>query len=451
MHHKAGKVKKKFVCSNCNYSSPKWIGNCPSCEEWNSFIEEQEKYLTSTNSDANSTPVFSLNEITIQEQPRMVSGIGEWDRVVGGGILPGSLIILTGDPGIGKSTLLLQIADHIARHHKVFYFSSEESLQQVKSRATRLGLAATPLLFSDQAYLDSISATVLEQRPSLVILDSIQNCHLAPTSHALPGTIAQLREAGFMLMRLAKEHNIAILVTGHITKDGTMAGPKVLEHMVDAVFYLQGEDRWQTRMLRAVKNRFGSIQEVGFFEMHQEGMIELTNINQRLLSDVAQTPGSALVCCMEGSRPLLLEMQALCIPSKFGMPQRVVTGVDPKRVVLVAAILEKYLHVKLSQQDIFFKVGGGFKVKESSADLGIALALLSSYFQEALPARSVAIGEVSLTGQVKATNYIDHCMKEIEKFGFAHVFLSLSQKVKTSCSVKYFKNVFELLGLFPEK
>lgn len=393
---------------------------------------------------------MSLSQIPIESQARMLSGIKEWDRVLGGGVLPGSFIILTGDPGIGKSTLLLQVADAIAADHSVLYFSTEESLEQVKGRALRLNVKSDKLLFSDEACLDSILSTALQAKPALVILDSIQNCHLSLQSNVIPGTIAQLREAAFHLMRFAKENNIAVLITGHITKDGEMAGPKVLEHMVDAAFYLQAEDRWHTRILRSVKNRFGTINEVGFFEMHEAGLAEVTNINQQFLNEASSTAGSALVCCLEGTRPLLLEVQSLVVESKYGVPQRVVTGLDPKRVVLIAAILEKYLHIRFSAHDIFFKVSGGFKIKESSTDLGIALSLLSSYFQQALPARSVAIGEVGLTGQIKAINQVGVCVKEVEKFGLECVFVSQSQQVKTTCQLYGFKSVYDLLALFPE-
>lgn len=450
MQSKSTKLKIGYRCSNCGQESSKWIGRCPACEEWNSFIEEQTVPNAHRANNIALTPLVALNEIDTTQQHRMKSQIKEWDNVLGGGILPGSFLILTGDPGIGKSTLLLQVAHHLAQSYNVLYFSSEESLQQVKSRALRLAVKADRLRFSDQPHLERIIATAQHYKPDLIILDSIQNCHLSLNSTAIPGTIAQLREAGFLLMRLAKEHNIAVLITGHITKDGQMAGPKILEHMVDGVFYLQGEDRWQTRLLRSVKNRFGTINEVGFFEMQEHGMVELANINQHLLSDSAQAPGSALVCCMEGSRPLLLELQALCVQSKFGLAQRVVTGIDPKRILLIAAIIEKYLHIKLSQHDIFFKVSGGFKIKESGADLGIALALLSSYFQIPLPPQSVAIGEMSLTGLIKPINQIDQCVKEIEKFGFAKIFISHTQQVSTSCAHASFKNIYELLTLFPQ-
>lgn len=450
------KNKPGYLCSNCGYVSPKWAGCCPSCQEWNSFSQEAPPSIPSLSGKSLSrsvpiTQLKNLSEIAVDQQRRMLSGIKEWDRVLGGGVLPGSFIILTGDPGIGKSTLLLQVAHALALEHEVLYFSSEESLEQVKGRAERLGVKTHKLLFSDEANLEIILATVLQHKPAIIILDSIQNCHLSFNSNVIPGTVAQLREAAFILMRFAKENNIAVLITGHITKEGEMAGPKVLEHMVDAAFYLQAEDRWHTRILRSVKNRFGAINEVGFFQMEEHGLVEVSNINQQLLNEVSSSSGSALVCVLEGSRPLLLELQALVVESKFGVPQRVVTGIDHKRVVLIAAILEKYLHIRFSAHDIFFKVSGGFKIKESSADLGIALALLSSYYQHALPERSVAIGELSLTGQIKPTNQINLLVKEVEKFGLKQLLVSQSQHLKSACNTVAFRHVYQLLDLFPEQ
>lgn len=450
--------KTIFLCSECQHESVRWLGNCPTCSSWNSFVEQiavkpaaggAQKFGPSIPLDER---MRSINEIEIGTRERMLAGMPEWDRVIGGGILAGSFIILTGDPGIGKSTLLLQVADKLARSHSVLYFSSEESLEQVKHRALRLGLAETQLRFSDESCLEVICETALHEKPDIIILDSIQSCYLSSQPQTMPGTIAQLREAAFQLMRLAKANNIAVLVTGHITKDGQMAGPKLLEHMVDAVFYLQGEDRWQTRVLRSVKNRFGTINEIGFFEMDEQGLIEITNINQQLLKESSNAQGASLVCSIEGSRPLLVELQALCVESRFGMPQRVVSGMDPKQVVLIAAILEKYLHIKLSSYDIFFKVSGGFKIKESGSDLGIALALLSSYFQKPLPPQSLALGEISLTGQIKTPGQTAMRVKEAEKFGISTI-LGPSNLAGASpeCRVIHFKNVYDTLRLFPEE
>jgi DNA repair protein RadA/Sms len=445
------KQKIEFNCSLCGYRPPKWVGCCPSCNEWGS-VAQIEPSLSSKESLFAKAPakLAPLSAITIRHDERMLSGIGEWDRVLGGGIMPGSFLILTGDPGIGKSTLLLQIAHSLAKRHRVIYVSSEESLQQVRLRAERLGCLANELMCSDQAQLESIIALSHDHQPEIMIIDSIQNCYSADTQ-VIPGSIGQLRESGFRLMRLAKERNCAVILTGHITKEGTIAGPKMLEHMVDAVFYLQGEDRWQTRILRAVKNRFGAIGELGFFEMHENGMQEVPNINQQLLEDASFSPGSALISYLEGSRPLLIELQALLAPSKFGMPQRVVTGVDPKQVVLIAALLEKYLHIKLSTFDIFFKVSGGFKIKESGVDLGIALTLLSSYFQKPLPEKSIILGEINLTGQIKPINQINMHLHEADKFGIRHLMIAQTQKIeKHFAQVSRFSSVYQLLELFGE-
>lgn len=447
------KQKASYSCTNCDFRSIKWAGCCPECNEWNSFIEKEETkpaFQTKNMSEASFKPsiLYSLDKINIERHPRIVSDIKEWDRVLGGGILPGSFLILTGDPGIGKSTLLLQVAHKISQTQKVIYFSSEESLQQVKNRATRLGCKSNNLYFSDQASVENIIATGKEEKPILLIIDSIQNCYISGAS-TIPGTVAQLRESAFHLMRFAKEETVAVLTTGHITKEGQMAGPKLLEHMVDGVFYLQGEDRWHTRVLRSVKNRFGAINEVGFFEMLEDGMHEVSNINQQLLSESHCAPGAALVSSIEGSRPILLEIQILCVASKFGVAQRVVSGLDPKRIVLISAILEKCLKIKLSMHDIFCKVSSNFKIKESASDLGIALAILSSYFQKPLPEKSISIGEISLTGQIRPINQITLRIKEAEKFGMKTIFVSQGQQIQTSAQVISFRNVYELLNLFP--
>ncbi len=443
------KQKITYKCTNCNYQPPKWVGCCPECNEWESVVGTTVVGQTPGKKlQTSSASMVHLSQISTSRTERMFSGVHEWDRVLGGGIMPGSFLILTGDPGIGKSTLLLQIADRLAQSYRVFYFSSEESLEQVKLRADRLGCNAPSLFFSDQAKLEIVIGTAQQEKPDLVVVDSIQNCY-ASEVQTLPGSIGQLREAAFQLMRLSKENNIALIVSGHITKEGDIAGPKMLEHMVDGVFYLQGEDRWQTRVLRSVKNRFGNINELGFFEMDETGLKEVPNINQELLNATSFAPGSVLISYREGSRPLMLELQALTIASKFGIPQRVVSGVDQKRVMLIAAILEKYLQVKLSAHDIFFKVGGGFKVKDSSSDLGIALALLSSYFQKPLPEKSIALGEVSLTGQIKPINHISMHISEAHNFGIQHLLVASSQKIeKSSAKIARFHNVYELLSLF---
>ncbi len=407
----------------------------------------------STHTSSRYSPAVALTDLThVATKPftRMLTGIKEWDRVTGGGIVPGAFMILTGDPGIGKSTLLLHVAQKLAQDHLVYYFSSEESLEQVKMRAERLGCLAPKLLFSDQPNLDALITTCEQHKPAIVILDSIQNCY-TQESHMTPGSIGQLKEVTFKLMRLAKQHTIAVIASGHITKEGVIAGPKTLEHMVDAVFYLQGEDRWQTRILRSVKNRFGTICEIGFFQMEESGLQEVANINEHLLEEISYSPGSVLISFIEGSRPLLIELQALALASKYGIPQRVVSGIDHTQVVLIAAILEKYLSVKLSTHDIFFKISGGFKIKSAAADLGIALALLSSYFQKPLPEKSLALGEISLTGHIKPVNNMKIHVSEAEKFGITRLMLAQNQKLETSLMTLKFSNVRELLTLFGEE
>lgn len=443
-----------FECQNCQHQTVKWMGCCPECKTWNS-IEETRTYtaqsLHTKKASFQTAALTTAPDIEDITQQRLITSIQEWDRVTGGGIVAGSFSIVTGDPGIGKSTLLLQIAAELADQHKVFYFSSEESLQQVKIRYKRLKKQSDHLYFSDQAILESIIETCKQQKPNLIIIDSIQNIY-SSENFTLPGTITQLKESAFHLMKLAKEHNVAIIVTGHITKEGNIAGPKMLEHMVDAVFYLQKEDKWQTRILRAMKNRFGAVHELGFFTMQSYGMQAIDNINQHLLEDTRHAPGSILISCLEGSRPLFLELQSLIVKTQFSVAQRVATGIDHKQLVLIAAILEKYLHIKFSSCDIFFKLSGGIKTKDHGADLGIALTLLSSYFQKPLPEKTIALGEVSLTGHIKPIQNIEVHTQEAAKFGFNHIFVAHDQKSTHPLPqhAKRFKTVYDLLELFPE-
>ena len=441
--------KLVFECNNCAQQLLKWQGCCPNCKAWNSINEQQ----TAINKKAASSQVMQQLNNSSEEQAefaKILSGFSEWDRVLGGGIVQGSINILTGDPGIGKSTLLLQIAHKLAENNEVFYFSSEESLHQVANRARRIIGKNSKLYFLAENNLDNIIATIKKEKPNLVIIDSIQNCFLESAT-TTSGSINQLRESGLALMQLAKSQNIAIIITAHITKEGQMAGPKTLEHLVDTVFYLQGEDRWQIRVLRAVKNRFGPINELGFFEMHTDGLQEVSDINKLLLESLSNAPGAALVSYLEGSRPLLLELQALTLPTKLNMPQRVITGIEHKHVILIAAILEKYLKIKFSAQDIFFKVSGNFKIKTNSADLGIALALLSSHLQTALPEKTIALGELSLTGSIKPIGQISAHLKEAERFGIKTCVLPKGTKVAANSKINliFISSAYELLNLFP--
>lgn len=450
------KAQNYFECISCSYQTLKWIGCCPECKSWNSFDEIATTKSFKKSAVAVQNPdkyLHSLDEIKLEEQQRITSQCFEWDRVAGGGIVPGSFILVSGDPGIGKSTLLLQICTQLSQKHSVIYFSSEESLSQVKIRFTRTtaqNIKKENLLFSDQCHLNAIIDICKQKKPTLVVIDSIQNI-INDETNGLPGTISQLKESAFRLMRLAKENNIAIIATGHITKEGTIAGPKLLEHMVDAVFYLQKEDQWQTRTLRSIKNRFGSINEIGFFHMKGDGLQEVANINQHLLEQTKHAPGSTLVSSLEGTRPIFLELQALTVPVKYGIPQRIITGIDHKHVSLIAAILEKYLHIPLSKHDIFFKISGGLKTKDQTCDLGIALALLSTYFQQPLPAKTIALAELSLTGQIKPIYNIDIHIKECTTFGFSNMLISKDQVTskQNNSTLKRLTSVHELLLFFP--
>lgn len=450
-----------FSCTQCQYQSPKWIGCCSHCKTWGSMEEMKaeaestsgslfnKKKSTSFQTQKIST-TYQFETIVTETKGRIKTGIGEWDRVMGGGLMTASFIVLTGEPGIGKSTLLLAVCQKLSEKNSILFISTEESLSQIKDRAVRLGCEfGTNAHFADNADLDEIIATTQNLNPTILIIDSIQNCYLTESS-SIPGSIGQLKESTFRLMRLAKDYGITVIVTGHITKEGIIAGPKTMEHMVDAVFYLQAEDRFDTRILRSVKNRFGTINELGFFEMTGHGLTEVSNINHYLLHDFANIPGSSIVATIEGSRPLLLELQALVISSKLSMPQRVISGIDPKQVILIAAILEKYLHITLSAHDIFFKVGGGIKIKENGCDLAIALTLLSSFFQKELPAGFVAIGEISLTGYIRPINQATVLIKEAEKFGLNVIMIAHSQTIEHSkkITIKKIKHVYELLLLF---
>lgn len=441
------KNKACYCCTNCQFQTSKWLGQCPACQEWNTFFEQSPLTLNQRTTTA-AIKLQALNTIPLHNNTRIIAHNNEWDRVMGGGIVPGSFILLAGDPGIGKSTLLLNIAHNLAQQYHVCYFSSEESLEQLSARAHRISAVSNTLLCADSADLEVIIATALTNKPDILIIDSIQNCFFAQTT-AMHGSVTQLREAGFRLMRLAKEHNIAVITTGHVTKEGFVAGPKTLEHMVDGVFYLHGEDKWQARILRAVKNRFGSINEVGFFTMNEKGLQEIPNINAHMLAETSHAPGTAIMSTIEGSRPLLIELQALTIASKFGVSQRVITGADHKHVILIAAIIEKYLPIKLSTHDIFFKVSGGLKIKDSGADLGIACALISSYTQQPLPEKALVLGEVTLNGHIKPVNYFDTHIKEAEKFGLKTIITSQQQQVSHSfLTIQKFSHVYEITSLF---
>ncbi len=423
------KVKTVFVCNECGYESAKWLGKCPGCGTWSSFVEE--KVVKSTDSKStvvkNVTPT-PLKNVEKKETIRMKTNFEELDRVLGGGFVTGSLVLLGGEPGIGKSTLILQICDKIKTDGKVLYISGEESAEQIKIRADRLGISNDNILFLGETNIDIIENSINNINPKLVIIDSIQTMYSEEVS-STPGSVSQVREITARIMKICKQANITTIIIGHVTKDGNIAGPRVLEHMVDTVLYLEGERYFSYRILRGVKNRFGSTNEIGMFEMQNEGMVEIQNPSAILISDREDNiAGSIIVASMEGTRPLLIELQALTSQSIFGIPRRNANGIDYNRLTLLVAVLEKRSGLMLGNQDVYLNLVGGIKVNEPALDLGIVLATASSFKNISIPKEVVAIGEVGLTGEVRAVNMIEKRLKESEKLGFKTCIIPESNK-----------------------
>ena len=394
------KEKSIFVCSECGYESPKWLGKCPSCGSWNTFYEEKLQTTTSNGNKVELTQKAKpekLNDIIGKNEIRTSTDISEFDRVLGGGLVKGSLILIGGEPGIGKSTLIMQVCDKIAKKcGTILYVSGEESKEQVKLRADILGVDNENILFLGETDIDAIEAQILELKPKLVVIDSIQTMYSNEITSA-PGTVSQVREITARIMKCCKQNEITTIIIGHVTKDGNIAGPRVLEHMVDTVLYLEGERYFSYRILRSVKNRFGSTNEIGMFEMQNEGMAEVTNPSEVLISeDSERVPGAAIVCSLEGTRPLLVELQALTTPSVYGIPKRTGNGIDFNKIALLIAVLEKRARLNLGNQDVYLNVVSGMKINEPAIDLGIALVIASSFKGVYIPKDTAIIGEVRI-------------------------------------------------------
>lgn len=425
-----------FFCQECGYESAKWLGQCPACHEWNTFAEEPKVNtsrgkMASPGRRSEAKEPVSLKHIDSDSQDRISTGMAELDQVLGGGIVSGSLVLVGGDPGIGKSTLLLQVCRNLAdRLEQVLYISGEESLQQIKLRAVRIGEFSDSLKLLCETNLSDIEAVVLKNRPQVVIIDSIQTMFQEEISSA-PGSVSQVREATGVLMRLAKEQNIAIFIVGHVTKEGTVAGPRVLEHMVDTVLYFEGDRHASYRILRGVKNRFGSTNEIGVFEMTDIGLREVSNPSEYMLSGKPEgASGSVVVCMMEGTRPMLLEVQALVCRTNFGLPRRTAAGMDYNRLNLLMAVLEKRLNLPLSSYDAYVNIAGGVRLSEPALDLGLVLAIISSYRDVPIPDKTLVFGEVGLSGEVRAVGMAQQRVQEAKRLGFDRIILpksSLSQ------------------------
>lgn len=441
----ATKIKSVFFCQSCGYESSKWMGQCPGCREWNTFVEEAVKPKAQSvkgvpgvaNRSSEYVAPKTLSEIVMNEEERYDTHIGELNRVLGGGLVKGSLILVGGDPGIGKSTILLQVAGNLSGDTRsVLYISGEESLQQIKLRANRLGTFKDSLKFMCETNLSDIEDAITRMKPEVVIIDSIQTMYNENVSSA-PGSVSQVRESTSVLLRIAKSMNISIFIVGHVTKEGQVAGPRVLEHMVDTVLYFEGDRHASYRVLRGVKNRFGSTNEIGVFEMQDKGLVEVTNPSEFMLDGRPENAsGSVVTCSVEGTRPILIEVQALVCRTNFGFPRRQANGTDYNRVNLLAAVLEKRIGIQMGEYDAYVNLAGGMKIAEPSLDLGICLALISSFKNKPISDDVCAFGEVGLSGEVRSVSMGEARAMEAKKLGFKTLVVpkALEKKLKTSVS-----------------
>jgi DNA repair protein RadA/Sms len=429
------KAKTHFICQSCGYEAPKWLGRCPGCQDWNTFVEERviedkvpERDLFGLEAKVNPMPI---TQVIREESERLRIGIGEFDRVLGGGIVYGSVVLVGGNPGIGKSTLLLQMMGRLASDgKKVLYISGEESLQQTKMRADRLGVSSDHFFVVSETSLEKILEDIQKLEPSTAVVDSIQTIYSSDLPSP-PGSISQVREASSRLLYLAKHLSIPIFLVGHVTKEGYIAGPKVLEHMVDTVLYIEGEASHSFRVLRAAKNRFGSTNEIGVFEMKDSGLAEVISPSEFFLAERSQrASGSVIMPSMEGSRPILVELQALVAPTPFGLPRRTVQGVDANRVSLLVAVMEKRLGIQLLNQDIFLNIAGGIRIEEPGADLGVISSIASSFRDQLIDPGTVVFGEVGLGGEVRGISHPEVRVKEAARLGFKQCLLPKQNQEK---------------------
>jgi DNA repair protein RadA/Sms len=444
------KTKIKYICSNCGYESLRWIGKCPECESWNSFTEEViETSPRKANISKSKFSYSKIFDISAKEEDRIKTGIIEFDRVLGGGIMPGSVILLGGDPGIGKSTIAMQASASIKE--KVLYVTGEESEKQIKLRSSRLKVKSESFFVQAETELSNILGAINEIAPSVVIIDSIQTTYRSELENS-PGTITQIRECAALFMEEAKKNHYSVIIIGHVTKEGMIAGPKILEHIVDTVLQFEGETNHSFRILRAQKNRFGSTNEIGVFEMREDGLREVTNPSELFLSErEKQTPGSVVTSSIEGSRPILLEVQALVTPSSFGYPQRVSNGFDQKRLSILLAVLEKRADVRASVNNVFVNIAGGIRVIEPAADLAVCISIASSLVDKVVDNQTIIIGEVGLGGEIRSVGYIEKRIQEAKKLGFKSAIVPVGNKKGLTSDdrikISFVENLLETIKL----
>lgn len=449
------KAKIIYTCKECGYQSPRWMGKCPDCGEWDSFYEEKEEAIVEKASAKQVTPTSGVKPVALKDvgtanEIRFSSGMQELDRVLGGGIVEGSLVLVGGEPGIGKSTLLLQICNHMPG--EVLYVSGEESAAQIKMRANRLGVNKDDILLLCNTNLNEIVAEIEQTNPKVAIIDSVQTIS-NPQMSSAPGTVSQIKEVSSVLMRLAKNSGITIFIVGHVTKEGAIAGPRVLEHMVDCVLYFEGDNNHIFRLLRAVKNRFGSTNEVGVFQMEERGLEEVTNPSAALFEHKEiMASGNCITCTIEGSRPFLTEIQALVTPTFFPTPRRTASGVDYSRMVLLMAVLEKRLKLNLSNYDAYVNIAGGMRITEPAADLGIAMAIYSNHKDIVLSPDCTFLGEIGLSGEIRPVSMIDARIKEAKKLGMKKIVIPYANLKKCSDTegVIGVKSIFEAVKLISD-
>ncbi|ERL25866.1 DNA repair protein RadA [Leptotrichia sp. oral taxon 225 str. F0581] len=446
------KTKAKYICSECGYSSLKWLGKCPNCDSWGTFEEEIDIKSTFRNVESGDVSISKITDIEIEKKFRMVTPFEEFDRVLGGGLIKGEVVLITGSPGIGKSTFLLQLSQEYAKIGNVFYVSGEESPRQIKQRAERVNVQSENLYILNDTNIEKIESVILKDKPKVVVIDSIQTLY-SENVNSIPGSVTQIRETTLKIIEIAKKNEIAFYIVGHVTKDGKLAGPKLLEHMVDAVLQIEGEENNYYRIIRSIKNRYGSTNEISIFDMKENGISEVKNPSEFFISDRdKKNVGSIIVPIFEGSRVFLFEVQSLLGTPNFGMPRRTVEGYDKNRVEILSAVLSRSLKVDVNSKDIYINIPGGIDLNDRSSDLAVVFSLLSSIKGIPVSQKIAAIGELGLRGEVRKVSFIKNRVNELEKLGFVGVYLPKShqadfekEKIKTKIKLNYISNISELV------